>query len=64
MKTPIPAVTRRRLFIASNAIARAALRTATRVDIESARAELASARVQIDDLLECLRHQSRERKSP
>lgn len=64
MKTPIPAVTRRRLFIAGNTIARTVLRTATRADIESARAELASARAQIDDLLDCTQHQMRGRKQP
>ena len=63
MKTPIPAVTRRRLFIAGNSIARAVLKTATRADIESARDELTSARAQIDDLLACLSYQTRKEKS-
>lgn len=64
MKTAIPAVTRRRLFIAGNTIARTVLKTAVRPDLESARADLAAARAQIDDLLECTQHQMRGRKTP
>ena len=63
MKTPIPAPTRRRLFIATNSLVRAALKSATRPDLQSALADLASARAQLDDLTECLNHQTPKKET-
>lgn len=62
MKTPLPPTTRRRLFIATNSIARAVLKTSVRPDVESALSDLAAARAQLDDLTHCLKHQTNKTK--